>query len=1303
MAAKFGQLHEFQHGAESIESYLERTQVYFRANDIAAGKRVDVLLTVIGPKTYSLLRNLFSPDLPSSKSYAEICEKLKEHFNPKPLTIAQRFHFHRRNQLPGEKIVDYVAELRRMAATCEFGDQLQTSLRDRIVCGLRNESMQRRLLTEPDLTLDKTLTIVQGMEAAEENAKSLRGSTTEAEVHKVESQTERGPGIGKPCYRCGKKNHPASKCRFVEATCHFCKKKGHIASVCRSRSKVSQSRSRPFTDSSSTKSRYPRTSTNYLEEADQIDNLDLYTVTARSSKPIIVQMSINGQHHEMEVDTGAAVSLVSESTLKSTFPKLQLHPSSIMLKTYTNEPVKVLGEVEVAVEYKEQQANLRLVVVPGNGPSLLGRNWLMKIRLDWSNIHAVKTATSLQEVLNNYKELFNGELGKVQSFQGKLLLRENAQPKFCKARAVPFSIKDAIGKELDRLESQGIVQKVDHSEWAAPIVPVPKKDGSYRLCGDYKLTINPALHVNQYPLPKAEDLFTVMAGGKKFSKLDISQAYSQVQLDEESAKCTTVNTHQGLYMYRRLPFGVASAPAIFQQLMDCTLQGIPNAICFIDDILVTGANDEDHMKNLEAVLKRLHEKGFKLKKSKCAFMQDSVEYLGHKIDAEGLHALPQKQKAVKDAPTPTNVQQLRSFLGLVNYYGKFIANLSTIVHPLNELLQKDRKWNWTSECAQAFRSAKEALVSSSVLVHYDPKLPITLAGDASAYGIGAVISHTMPDGTERPIAFASRTLSTSERNYAQLEKEALSLVYGVKKFHQYLFGRKFTLITDHKPLTAILGSKKGIPSLAAARLQRWAMLLASYQYEIRFKPTSQHGNADGLSRLPLDIGQTGDAPSSSFGTLDVHSMDTLPISYTQVELFTRRDVLLSKVLRYTKRGWPGEVSSSLKPFFNRRLELSVENGCLLWGTRVIIPKRLQEEILEDLHQSHPGVSRMKSIARSYFWWPSLDKQIEELASHCTSCQSLRHSPTAAPLHHWSWPLHPWQRIHIDLAGPFQGKMFCIIVDAHSKWPEVFELTTTTSDKIIAICRKLFAAYGLPNQLVSDNGPQFVSHEFETFLKLNGVKHLKSAPYHPATNGEAERFIQTFKKSMKASVHDGLTLQHRLQNFLLSYRSTPHATTKQSPAELFLKRSIRTRFDILRPDTAQMVADKQLSQVSNYKSLRQFAVGDSVLIRNYSSDRPKWTRGKVIKRLGPLNYLVKFPDGNTCKRHVDQLLHCASSDSEVDSNSTIDMELEFPTSSSSSVDTASDTTRETVPPPDRPRSYPSRNRHRPDWFHCSEFC
>ena len=285
--------------------------------------------------------------------------------------------------------------------------------------------------------------------------------------------------------------------------------------------------------------------------------------------------------------------------------------------------------------------------------------------------------------------------------------------------------------------------------------------------------------------------------------------------------------------------------------MNTVLQGLPKVICYLDNILISGTTPQKHLDNVQKVLERLEQYGIQAHKSKCAFMCEAVEYLGHRIDSDGLHTLDSKVTAVLEAPCPKDVQELRSFLGLIHYYGKLMPNLSTLLHPLNELLKADSKWNWTDACDVAFKEAKKLLASAPVLAHYNPSLPICLAGDASAYGIGAVISHILPDGTERPVAYTSHTLSSTERNYSQLEKEALSLIYGVQKFHQYLYGRQFILVTDHKPLTTILGPKRGIPPLAAARLQHWAYTLSAYSYTIKFRPTTEHANADELSRLLL--------------------------------------------------------------------------------------------------------------------------------------------------------------------------------------------------------------------------------------------------------------------------------------------------------------------------------------------------------------------------------------------------------------------------------------------------------------------
>ena len=670
------------------------------------------------------------------------------------------------------------------------------------------------------------------------------------------------------------------------------------------------------------------------------------------------------------------------------------------------------------------------------------------------------------------------------------------------------------------------------------------------------------------------------------------------------------------------------------------------------------------MNNLEEVLKRLRQHGLRVRSSKYAFVQASVKYLGHKIDSRGVHTTTSKVDAIQKAPIPRNTQQLRSFLGLLHYYGKFIPNLSLLLHPLNRLLQASTEWKWDEQCDKAFKEAKEKLLSAPILAHYDPSKKLKLAADTSQYGIGAVLSHVFANGCERPIAYALRTLSKAEQQYAQIDKEALGLIFGVRRFHQYLYGGKFVLVSNHKPRLSIFGPKNAIPPLAAARLQRWAVLLSAYSYDVEFRRTERHANADSLSRLPLKspCSTTVQDEATVFSLCQV---EYSPVTALEVKKACRYDLILSKVFRYTKFGWPEQVEDELKPYWNHRDELCIEGGCLMLGIWVIIPQKLQRKVLEELHRDHPGIVRMKSVARSYCWWSHMDKDIEALVQACQPCQQIRNAPSASPLHPWLWPSKPWIRIHVDFAGPFQKKMFMLVVDSHSKWPEIIEMPSTTSSKTIEELRKLFSAYGLPEQIVTDNGPQFIAEEFTLFLRQNGIKHLKSAPYHPSSNGAVERLVQSFKKSLRASESDGRTMSHRLSSFLLTYRTTPHASTNATPSELFLKRSLRTRLELLHPNVESVVClsqAKQKAQHDSHVKEREFTIGQSVLAKNFHSGT-KWLPGTITEILGPVTYLVRMKNNLTWKRHVDQLRSRSSlSDESSLEGSDSDTAVTYPASS-----------------------------------------
>ena len=431
--------------------------------------------------------------------------------------------------------------------------------------------------------------------------------------------------------------------------------------------------------------------------------------------------------------------------------------------------------------------------------------------------------------------------------------------------------------------------------------------------------------------------------------------------------------------------------------------------------------------------------------------------------------------------------------------------------------------------------------------------------------------------------------------------------------------------------------------MVASWLQRWAITLPSYNYEVKYQASDKHGNADALSRLLLDTDKGGnDEAHDIVCLLEQQQLNNLPIKAADIQQDTVSDPILSKVYNFTVCGWPSSIKSvpdDMKLFYRKRLELTTINGCLLLGLKVVVPKKFQEPVLKLLHEGHPGMTRMKSLARLHVWWSSITADIEQTVQTCTNCAMMARDPQRVPLHPWDFPMKPWQRLHLDYAGPFKGKMWLILIDAYSKWPEVHVMTEITSKATIKQLRQIFAVQGLPEHIITDNGPQFVSKEFEVFCQLRGIQHTTTAPYHPRSNGEAERLVETFKLGInKANPKTATQLEDAVVDFLAKYRSTPHTLTNCSPAEMLNKRRLRTTLDLLHPCQTEILQGKVRQKIAydSHTKSRQYVIGDAVWIRNFRSG-PRWFAGTVKKHIGRVMYEVSI-DGKDVvwRRHANQL-------------------------------------------------------------------
>lgn len=1082
--------------------------------------------------------------------------------------------------------------------------------------------------------------------ATNNNSNNSRVSTSN--TIKGEKQHLLNPSVD--CLRCGGKRHNnVSDCKAITATCRACKKVGHYDRACVStgRAKVSSTAVHYMSLPDST-----NTSPSFNE-----DYRHLYNVKSTLSNGCyLIQPIVNHKQLQMEYDTAADVAVIGSQTWKK-LGSPELHPSTNICG-YGNAPIIPLGEFNAYVQLGNKFSKLPLIVSCKEGASLFGKNWMLALNVGplsqhtsrfltyaekntLSGVHNVAFDPDVKLILTEFNSLFNSDIGTIHNFQAKFELVSDAQPKIFKPRSVPFALKEAVAAELDRLIANDIIEPVNVMEspieWASPIVIDVRKNGKVRICADFKVTINRFVKKQLHPLPHLNEVANKFAGFTEFSIIDLKDAFHQVVVHPSCRKYLVIATEKGYFQYKRLPFGITIAPMLFQRFMDTVFADIPGVICVQDDIAFGGIDRKDHLQRLRLVLQRLQQVGVTVHPEKVKLLQKEIVFLGHIIDANGVHPIPTKVDAIKAMPPPTNVSELRSFLGSINQFSNFIPNLLPSCQTLHRLLQKNTPWSWGKAENETFERLKSMVTSDQVLAHYDPNLPIVLSCDASEYGIGAVLQHRFPDGSLRLISAASRTLLSAERNYSSIDREALAIIFGIDKFYKYLHGRHFHLNSDHKPLERMFGEKQEIPKIAASRLVRWATQLSAFDYTLTYIPGSQNCIADALSRLPIRGTPTAfeSQASQHVQQLMVETIENLSLTRNTLRSRTSSDPTLQLIIRYLSSVWPqrNNLPAEAVPYFEKRDLLAFEQGILLLGNRVVIPASIQNFVLKKLHYTHPGINAVKSLARSTVWWPKCDFDIEDFIKRCEHCQKYSPREPQTPLNLWNTPEKAWDRVHIDFTGPYEGQYWFVVIDAFSRWLEIFPMSNANTNNTIQALSTLFSRFGLPRQIVSDNGSQFTSREFKEFCSRNGIKLVFTTPYHSRSNGLVERAIRTFKWRFSKTVTEIPNCNNRLQQMLFVYRTTEHSTTSRTPAELFLGRRVNTIFDLLKPSARNNIDQRQFV-TKNYKdhhtTAREFSPNDPVYVRRPIDQQ--WSPAVISERTSSLSYNL-----STGQRvHADQL-------------------------------------------------------------------
>jgi len=816
----------------------------------------------------------------------------------------------------------------------------------------------------------------------------------------------------------------------------------------------------------------------------------------------------------------------------------------------------------------------------------------------------------------------------------------------------------------DLLEKQFIRPSV--SPWGAPVLFVKKKDGSMRMCIDYR-QLNKVTIKNKYPLPRIDDLMDQVRGAAVFSKIDLRSGYHQIRVREEDIPKTAFRSRYGHYEYVVMPFGLTNAPAVFMDYMNRIFRPYLDSfvVVFIDDILIYSKTPEEHAKHLQMVLEILREKKLYAKLSKCEFWLTEVNFLGHVISKDGVSVDPSKVEAVLKWEQPRTVTEVRSFLGLAGYYRKFIENFSKIALPLTRLTRKEQPFLWNEKCEASFKELKDRLTSSPVLILPDPQKSFDVYCDASKQGLGCVL---MQEG--KVVAYASRQLKVHEENYPTHDLELAAIVFALKLWRHYLYGTTFQVFSDHKSLRYLFDQKE-----LNMRQRRWMEFLKDYDFELHYHPGKANVVADALSRKTLHLSalmvkevelieKFRDLNLAMEIRPNVIKLGLLQISnefLNQVQEMQRDDLELQEKVRLSMEG--REPDFQVGP-----------DGVLRFKDRVCIPadQQLRRTILDEAHKSkmsiHPGTTKMYHDLKKMFWWSGLKKDVATYVASCLVCQKakIEHKRPGGELQSLDVPEWKWDSIAMDFVSGFprtQGgyEAVWVIVDRLTKSAHFIPINMKYSlEKLTQLyIREVVRLHGIPSSIISDRDPRFCSRFWQSLHQAMGTKLRMSSAYHPQTDGQSERTIQSLEDLLRACTLEYSESWNQLLPLVeFTYNNSFHASIGMAPFEALYGRKCRTPLcwfqvgenTIIGPDVVQETTEKvkviqakmraaqsrQKSYADRRRTKLEFQEGEHVFLRVVPTTgvgrvmKPKKLSPKfigpyqILKRVGPVAYQLALP-------------------------------------------------------------------------------